>query len=76
MTLTLSQRNLLTLLAKLQIPGSRCTIIKPGGTVVIAESDEIHYKDRCPPGPMSPDTEAFIRRLEEFLRNESNSQGQ
>jgi hypothetical protein len=66
MNIILSKRNLLTLLHKLEMPGSACTIIKPGGTVVIAEPDEVHYADRAP-GRMHPDTEEFIQDMEEAL---------
>jgi hypothetical protein len=66
---TLSQRNLLTLLAKLAgfPPGSACTITFPGDDgpllVVHAESDEEHYANRpAPPGKMHPDTEARVRQ--------------
>lgn len=63
---TLSRRNLLTLLAKLDghPPSSACTIVLPGGgegpeLVVRAEDDHAHYqKRREPPGSMHPDTEA------------------
>jgi hypothetical protein len=62
----LSKRNLLTLLAKLEIPGSNCTIIKPGGIVVTAVPDEVAYADR-EPGPITEDTERIIDRWERFL---------
>jgi len=63
---TLSRRNLLTLLAKLDghPPNSACTIVLPGGgegpgLVVRAEENDAHYQARPePPGPMHPDTEA------------------
>lgn len=58
MLVRLSRRNLLTLLAKLEICGSSCTIIKPDGTAVVAEPDEIHYVDRCEPGEVTEETEA------------------
>jgi hypothetical protein len=67
--ITLSQRNLLALLAKLDgyPPDSVCTITTTGPDgpmlVVHAEDDEEHYGERPePPGPMVPDTEARIRR--------------
>ena len=67
--ITLSQRNLLTLLAKLDgyPPDSACTITSSGvdgpTLEVHAEVDEEHYGDRPEaPGPMHPDTEARIRR--------------
>jgi hypothetical protein len=62
---TLSRRNLLTLLAKLDghPPNSACTIVLPGvegpELRVKAEENELHYQNRpAPPGPMHPDTEA------------------
>ena len=64
---TLSRRNLLTLLAQLDIPGSQRTIIKPGGIVVTAESDEVVYAGRQP-GRMHPQIEALIDEIEEALR--------
>ena len=60
MEVRLSRRNLLTLLAKLDIPGSHCTLIKPDGTVVVAEPDEVHYANRPRPGQMSEETEARV----------------
>ena len=68
-TLELSQRNLLTLLHKLEVPGSTATISKPTpeGTVLIhAVPDEVAYRDR-EPGPMSPDSEQFIKEMKAFL---------
>ena len=67
MQVTLSRRNLLTLLAKLDIPGSHRTIIKPGGITVTAESDEVVYAGRRP-GRMDPQTEVLIDEMEEALR--------
>jgi len=61
----LSRRNLLALLHKLEMPNSARTIIKPDGVTLIVEPD-IHYAGRQP-GPMHPETEAFIRELEEAL---------
>jgi|HubBroStandDraft_6_1064221.scaffolds.fasta_scaffold00111_21 hypothetical protein len=65
---TLSRRNLLTLLAKLAgfPPNSACTIVFPGTEgptlEVHAEPDEAHYATRpSPPGTMHPNTEALIR---------------
>ena len=66
MFVTLSRRNLLTLLAKLDIPGSHRTIIKPGGITVTAEQDEVVYAGRRP-GRMEPQTEALIEAMEEAL---------
>lgn len=65
---TLSRRNLLTLLAKLDgNPSlSERTIhrVNEDGDVlqVTAEEDDIHYGKRRP-GPMDPDTEEAIRRF-------------
>lgn len=69
MHVILSRRNLLTLLLKLDTPGSEHTIVKPGGIVVVAEPDEVHYANRPKgPGQMHPDTEARLREFEEALR--------
>jgi hypothetical protein len=63
---TLSRRNLLTLLQKLEMAGSARTVIgqdcPEGWTLVLqAEDDDEHYAQRpAPPGPMHPETEAFI----------------
>jgi hypothetical protein len=68
---TLSRRNLLALLAKLELQGSARTLISRnayvGGEcarihlVVRAESDDDHYAERgFPPGRMHPLTERFI----------------
>jgi hypothetical protein len=68
---TLSRRNLLTLLAKLDghPSTSACTISLPGGgegpeLLVRAEENEADYRHRpAPPGRMHPDTEArFVER--------------
>lgn len=59
---TLSRRNLLTLLAKLDLEGSACTIMgdkmecEGELLMVTAEEDFEHYGDRRP-GPMSEETE-------------------
>jgi len=69
MCLTLSKRNLLTLLHKLEMPGSQRTIIKPtpeGRAIVSVISDEEAYRNRAP-GEMHPDTETFIRDVETAL---------
>ena len=61
----LSRRNLLSLLHKLDMPGSQRTLIGPGRCVVVmAEDDDEHYKDRgvVGPGKMHPETEEFIKR--------------
>lgn len=69
---TLSRRNLLALLQKLDMEGSARTLTSdhcpPGLELVVrAEDDQEHYSDRVePPGPIHPSTEAFIRvRTEE-----------
>ena len=65
----LSRRNLLSLLHKLEMPGSFCTIVKPDGTAIKAEPDEVHYANRVGgPGTMHPDTEQFVADLEEALK--------
>ena len=72
-SVTLSRRNLLALLQKLDMPGSRRTIYNtdveidgvyaPGFVFLIsAEDDGEHYAQRLdPPGPMHPQTESFVR---------------
>jgi hypothetical protein len=66
---TLSRRNLLTLLTKLNghPPGSKCTIVAPNiypCTLVTAEEDAVHYAraERLGfgPGVMHPDTEVRL----------------
>jgi len=65
----LSRRNLLSLLHKLEMPGSFCTIIKPDGTAIKVEPDEVHYANRVGgPGTMHADTEQFVADLEEALK--------
>lgn len=67
--LTLSERNLRTLLAKLHsLEPSACTIVFPGSEDgvepelwVQAEEDRVHYAHR-EPGQMHPETEAQLRR--------------
>lgn len=66
MIVTLSKRNLLSLLYKLEMPHSQRGIVKTDGTCIMAESDEIHYRNR-PPGEMCPGTEDFIIDFEAFL---------
>jgi hypothetical protein len=73
---TLSRRNLLALLAKLEQPSSWRTLVSGDvhrdgqmaddvKVVVRSEPDELHYHpDREPPGPMMPATEAAIRWAE------------
>lgn len=63
----LSKRNLLTLLTKLTLPGSACTIYKDG-IYVSAEADDVHYQGR-EPGPMIPATERQIAELAEFVED-------
>lgn len=68
--LTLSKRNLLTLLHKLVMDGSDRTLIKPGPngpTVVSVVSDEEAYRNRAP-GTMHPQTEMFIRLAAQALK--------
>jgi hypothetical protein len=66
---TLSRRNLLALLQKLEMLGSARTLTSddcPDGLelVVRAEEDEDHYRGRtAPPGPMHPRTESFLRGM-------------
>lgn len=53
MEVRLSRRNLLTLLSKLDRVAagefSACTLIKPDGTVLVAEEDDVHYAERKVP---------------------------
>lgn len=62
---TLSERNLKTLLLKLGVEGSARTLVREGDggreirVVVTAESDEVHYQDRRP-GPVHPREEAKL----------------
>lgn len=67
----LSRRNVLSLLSKLEQPGSARTIVQRGAYVygvlqeelilaVQVEPDELHYAGRVPPGEMSPETERFV----------------
>jgi hypothetical protein len=63
---TLSRRNLLALLHKLELPGSAramlCHDCPEGWMLELrVESDEDHYGGRpFPPGEMHPETEAFV----------------
>jgi hypothetical protein len=69
---TLSRRNLLSLLHKLEMRGSRRTIanndayvdgVAAAGLLLVlqAEDDESHYGARiAPPGPVHPATQRFI----------------
>lgn len=60
---TLSRRNLQTLLYKLDVPESRCTIVRAteGGHYleVKAEENDVHYGERTP-GEMHPREEAQL----------------
>ena len=68
MQVTLSRRNLLALLHRLEMTDS-ATIIKPSGDIIVAETDEVHYRHRSRgPGQMHPDTEEFIIDMEEALK--------
>jgi hypothetical protein len=76
---TLSRRNLLALLHKLEMSGSARTLVSedcPEGLVLVvrSEEDDEHYGARSlPPGPLHPSTEAFINSLkppEELLPTE------
>jgi hypothetical protein len=67
---TLSKRNLLTLLHKLVMPGSERTLLKPGpngSTLVSVVTDEEAYRNR-EPGRMHPETEMFIREATSALK--------
>lgn len=84
----LSERNLLSMLAKLYQPGSACEI---GNNVtdindeqhpeivcwLESEADDKHYsaEDRDGAGPMHPDTERFVRKLREVLEEERHPLG-
>lgn len=68
---TLSRRNVLSLLSKLEQKNSARTIVMRGAYVygvlhedlflaVQVEPDELHYAGREPPGEMSPETERFV----------------
>lgn len=68
---TLSRRNVLSLLSKLEQKHSARAIVMRGAYVygvlhedlflaVQVEPDELHYADREPPGEMSPETERFL----------------
>lgn len=68
MVIKLSRRNLLSLLHKLEMTGSKCSLVKPGGIIIQAETDEVHYADRKEgPGPMHPETETFVSEMQEAL---------
>jgi hypothetical protein len=83
---TLSRRNLLALLAKLDEPASWRTIaggyvycdeeLVDGVTLAVrSEPDELHYADREPPGPMLPSTEASIRRADLRTKKPKGGEG-
>lgn len=72
-SITLSRRNLLTLLSKIDQPASARTLFAgqggvggfgDGPVIVRAESDEVHYANREDGGPVSPESEAFIQEHE------------
>ena len=66
----LSRRNLLSLLHKLELPGSARTLsggdaVEPWELIVTAEDDKQHYRSLGrDPGVMHPYTEAFLREEE------------
>lgn len=64
----LSRRNLLTLLTKMSLGDSACTIgvLTDQGTVFVqSEADSQHYDSRTyAPGDMAPVTEAMIREFD------------
>lgn len=63
---TLSRRNLRTLLLKLDQPSSQKTLFKLCGDKALmlkAEEDDIHYKDEAP-GEMHPREEAQLKKKE------------
>lgn len=58
---TLSRKNLLAGLHKLEFKDSMRTIVSGDGRLVLHfESDEEHYADRVPAGFMHPRTENYI----------------
>ena len=70
---TLSKRNLLALLQKVDDPCSGRTLVSGNAyragaraddvqLTVCCEPDERHYADRPPPGPVHPKAEAFIEQ--------------
>lgn len=80
---TLSERNLLTLLVKLHQPWSARTIFgrypcvgqehrEDLLLVVHAQSDAAHYAEREPPGAMHPATEAIVASLRDKPTSGSN----
>lgn len=75
--ITLSKRNLLSLLAKLNgyPPQSCCTLKKLEGKVILtvcAEDDHTHYANRgYPPGEVHPETAEAIKELLEKSSSDS-----
>jgi hypothetical protein len=79
---TLSRRNLLSLLHKLDLPGSFRAITNTDVEIdgafapafsfgIAAEDDGEHYAKRDdPPGPMHPQTEAFVRAGGGWTKND------
>lgn len=77
---TLSERNLLSLLAKLYTPGSKCQI--EGLDVpkdfwiarISGEKDKIHYsnptRNGAPAGPMHPITERIVSAIKDVIEKE------
>lgn len=68
-TVVLSRRNLLTLLAKLEQGNSTCSLLKPCGTLVVAQPDEVVYAGR-EPGDVHPDTLVLMAKIDKALRND------
>lgn len=75
---TLSERNLLALFAKLHDPDSVCMIYNtkevngtPTTLVVIAEEDAVHYEGRKP-GLMHPKTEKIIQKIQASVKPKVN----
>jgi hypothetical protein len=72
MKITLSRRNLLSLLHKLEMRDSARTIVKytdcefPWKVYITAAPDEEVYADRLP-GEMHPETEAFVSMLDRAI---------
>ena len=75
---TLSERNLLALFAKLHDPDSICTIYNtkevngvPTTLILVAEEDDVHYGDRKP-GLMAPKTEKIIQKIQVSVKPKVN----
>ena len=69
----LTRRNLLALLAKLEVPGSACSLSKTDDNVsiiVTSVPDAEHYNDR-EPGAVHPDTAAVGERKTDTLVSEA-----